>query len=113
MGFDYLHYVPILKGKQGELNAIQHTEPKNRKRFTPLIEVPPIPPEWPEGENDPVPAKTIDKHIKSVGKAFAKALKEVPSVFIDGYYIELEDELEDSSSPVDALFAELRSANIS
>ena len=28
MGFDHTHYVPILKGKQGELNALLNTDPK-------------------------------------------------------------------------------------
>lgn len=70
MPFDHTHYVPILKGKQGELNALQDTNPKLLTKFTPLIEIPPIPPAWPEGENQkPIPAKTIDEHIKAVAKA--------------------------------------------
>jgi hypothetical protein len=113
MGFDHSHYLPILKGKQGELNALQNTDPKLLNKFTPLIEIPPIPPAWPEGENQkPIPAKTIDEHIKAVAKAFTKALKGYPSLFIDGYYIELEDELENGSSPVDAIFNALRSAKV-
>jgi hypothetical protein len=112
MGFDHSHYVPILKGKQGELNALQNTEPKLRKKFTPLIEIPPIPPAWPEGKSKPIPGKTIDEHVKAVSKAFAKALKGLPPFFLDGFYIELEDELENGSSPVDALFEALRSSKI-
>jgi len=81
MGFDHSHYVPILKGKQGELNALQSTDPKLLTKVTPLVEIPPIPPAWPEGENQkPVPGKTIDEHIKSVAKAFTKALKEASTV---------------------------------
>jgi hypothetical protein len=113
MGFDHSHYIPILKGKQGELTALQNTDPKLLKRFTPLIEIPPIPPAWPEGNGKPIPAKTIDDHIKAVSKAFAKSLKSLPSLFLDGFYIELEDELADGTSPVDALFEALRSAKIS
>jgi hypothetical protein len=112
MGFDHSHYVPILKGKQGELNALQNSDPKLLTKFTPLIEVPPIPPEWPEGQNEPIPAKTIDEHLKAVTKAFAKSLKNIPSLFLDGFYIELEDELEDGSSPIDALFRAMRASKI-
>ena len=113
MGFDHSHYVPILKGKQGELNALQNTDPKLLTKFTPLVEIPPIPPAWPEGENaKPVPGKTIDEHIKSVAKVFTKCLKGMPSLFVDGFYIELEDELQNGSSPVDAIFNALRSAKL-
>ena len=73
---------------------------------------PPIPPAWPEGKSKPIPAKTIDEHIKAVSKALAKSLKGFPSFFLDGFYIELENELEDGSSPVDALFKAVRSAKI-
>ena len=112
MGFDHSHYVPILKGKQGELNALLNTDPKLFTSFTPMIEVPPIPSEYPEGQDTPIPAKTIDAHIKLVAKSFAKSLKGLPSVFVDGYYIELEDELDGGKSPIDALFEALRTAKI-
>ncbi len=112
MGFDHTHYVPILKGKQGELNALLNTDPKLFPFFTPLIEVPPIPSEYPEGQDTPTPAKSIDDHIKLVAKGFTKALKGLPSVFVDGYYIELEEELADGKSPIDALFEALRTAKI-
>lgn len=71
-----------------------------------------IPPAWPDGKSQPIPAKTIDDHIKSVTKAFTKALKGLPSVILDGYYIEVEDELDNGTSPIDALFASLRAAKI-
>jgi Beta protein len=82
--------------------------------LTPLVEVPPIPPAYQEtviGE-EPIPAKTIDKHVKDVGKKFIQAFQNLPSVFIDGYYIEVEEDLEDDSSPIDSIFASLRGAKI-
>jgi len=111
MGFDHSHYVPILKGKQGELNALINTNPKHLKKFTPFMEVPRIPLEYPE-DKKVGPAKSIDQHVIDVGKSFAKALKDVPSFFLDGYYIELEDELQDGSSPIDALFGALRTTKL-
>jgi hypothetical protein len=112
MGFDHSHYVPILKGKQGELNALLNTDSKLYPFFTALIEVPPIPSEYPEGQDQSIPAKTIDQHMASVNKSLSKALKDLPSVFVDGYYVELEDELESGVSPIDALFTSLRGAKI-
>lgn len=112
MPFDHRHYVPILKGKQGELLALSKTQAKFTKKFTPLVEVPPIPLTYPEELDDPVPAKSIDKHVTDTGNSFVKALNGLPSVFIDAYYIEDEDELENGSSPIDALFTSLRAGKI-
>lgn len=107
MKFDHSHYVPILKGKQGELDALLQTDPKLLKKFTPLVEVPPIPLSYSE-KGVSSPAKTIDKHVADVSRKFAKALKDFSLVFVDAYYIEVEDALKDGSSPIDALFKLLR-----
>lgn len=112
MGFDQSHYVPILKGRAGELSALAVTELRLTKNFTPLLEIPPIPPRYEEGKDDPIPAKTIDQHITDTAKAFAKALKALPSFFVDALYIETADALEDGSSPIDALFGAFRSSHL-
>ena len=96
------------EGQQGELDALQKTAKKLTGSFTPLLEIPPIPPAYLEGQDEPVPAKTIDQHVAHVSEKFADALANHPSVFVDGYYIETEDELEDGTSPVDAIFENLR-----
>jgi len=106
--FDDRHYVPILKGKQGELTAIKNTAPKLMKQFTPLLEIPPIPPKYIEGQDEPIPSKSIDAHVEYIGEKFSDALAGVSSVFIDGLYIEAEDELLDGSSPTTAIFQALR-----
>jgi hypothetical protein len=110
--FDDRHYVPILKGKQGELDALQKTSKKLIGSFTPLLEIPPIPPTYLEGQDEPIPAKTIDEHVAHVGEKFATALANYKSVFIDGYYIETEDELNDGSSPIDKVFTYLREQKV-
>ncbi len=112
MPFDYRHYVPILKGKQGELDALGKTSKKLISGFTPLLEVPPISPTYLPGQDDPIPSKTIDAHVVYIGEKFAEALTNYPSVFVDGYYIETEDELEDGSSPIDAVFQSLRQQTV-
>jgi hypothetical protein len=112
MKFDHSHYVPILKGRQGELDALRRTKPKLLGKFTPLIEVPPIPPKYLEGQEEPVPGKTIDKHVADVAKNFVKALAQLPAVFVDAFYIEVADELADGSSPVDFVFNSLRKGKV-
>jgi hypothetical protein len=112
MTFDHSHYVPILKGKQGELDALENTAKKVIAKFTPLLEIPPIPPTYVQGEDEPVPAKSIGAHVVFVAEKFAKALSNYPCVFVDGYYIEIEDELDDGTSPIDAVFGNLRASKV-
>lgn len=111
--FDHKHYVPILKGKQGELDALQNiTASKHIKGFTPLIEIPPISETYLGPQTPPVPSKTIDSHVADVAKNLIKAVKNLPAIFVDGFYIETEDDLQDGSSPIDAIFASLRTAKV-
>ena len=57
------HYVPILKGREGEYGALQTLAPSTRQALTPLIKIPPIPWDFEEER----PAKTVDQHLKKVG----------------------------------------------
>jgi hypothetical protein len=110
--FDDSHYVSVLKGKQGELDAISATEAEIRKGFTPLVEIPPVPPRYVEGEDEPVPAKSISAHVEDVTEKFAKALGTTNPVFVDGLYIEDEGELPDGSEPIAGLLKLLRQLGV-
>jgi len=88
--FDHKHYVPILKGKQGELNAIEETATELRDRLTPLIEVPPISWKYIENEREPVPAKSIDAHVADVAERLAEAVGSKSQIFVDGFYVDNE-----------------------
>jgi Beta protein len=112
MGFDQSHYVPIVKGKQGELAALSKTDTTLMKHFTPLLEIPPIPPKYVEGQEEPIQSKSIDAHVEYVGEKFGTALVDLPSVLVDGLYIETEDELSNGASPVSAIFEILRERKI-
>lgn len=106
--FEHEHYVPILKGKQGELDAIRETSRKVRERFTPLIEIPPIPPKYIDGQDEPVPAKNIAEHVNDVANSFVKALGADDPVLVDGFYIEEEQTLEGDIEPIERFFELLR-----
>src|ERR1700722_10196400 len=108
MAFDHSHYVPILKGKKGELLALAKAE--HIQQFTPLIEVVPIPMEYPE-EGDPYLSKSMEKHVKDTAVSYKKAMGILPRVFIDGRYIE-EEKVNDGSSAVGRLFSLLRNGGI-
>ncbi|PHQ78320.1 MAG: hypothetical protein COB69_10265, partial [Phycisphaera sp.] len=43
-------YVPILKGKQGELKALSELAKKDKTDIMPLIEIPPVASKWNEGD---------------------------------------------------------------
>jgi hypothetical protein len=114
MSFDHSHYVPILKGKQGEFDALQNIASVDHiKAFTPLIEIPPISATYAGPQSPPEPSKSIDKHVVDVAEDLIKAVKNLPAIFVDGFYIETEDDLQDGSSPIDAVFALLRAAGVS
>jgi hypothetical protein len=108
--FDYRHYVPILKGKKGELLALAKAE--NLQQFTALVEVVPIPLTHPEDRAPAYQSKTIDQHIKDTADAFKQAMGILPRVFIDGLYIESENKLRDGKSAVEGLFSRLRDGGI-
>lgn len=113
MSFDHSHYVPILKGKQGEFDALYKiTSAEQIQRFTPLIEIPPIAPSYPGPNSPPVPSKTIDDHVVDVSENLAKAVKNLPAIFVDGFYIEEEEDLNDGVSPIDGVFSSLRTAGV-
>lgn len=113
MAFDHKHYVPILKGKQGEFGALANILPKEQiAQFTPLIEVPPIPLTFYPGQEQGVTTKSIDEHIVDFSANLAEAVKHLPSVFVDGIYVESEDDLQDGSSPIDTVLRVLREKGI-
>lgn len=64
MSFNHTHYVPCLRWKQGEYQAISRLPHPTKRTFTPLIEVPEI--GW-DFENE-TEAKTIDEHLAPFAK---------------------------------------------
>lgn len=59
MDFDHSHYIPCLRWKQGEYQAVWRLPDATKRAFTLLIEVPEI--GW-DFENE-IEAKTIDEHL--------------------------------------------------
>lgn len=64
MHLDHTHYVPILKGKEGEYGALKELSSKIKSKLVPLIEVIAVP--W-DFDNE-VPAKAIDDHLEMVAE---------------------------------------------
>ena len=102
------HYVPILKGREGEYGALQTLAPSTRQALTPLIEIPPIP--WDFAEEKP--AKSIDQHLKKVGQKIGRAWDSGRRLFVDLLWIPDSEHMADGPHPLSYIFQALRGRSV-
>lgn len=100
------HYVPILKGKKGEMDALTNLSPESKKQITPLIEVPPI--SWNYKDNKL--QKTMDSHLSKFGEKLLKSWGK-DNIFIDGKLLQSLDD-EDGSHALVNIFNQCRDHSI-
>lgn len=84
MPFDSRHYLPILKGKKGEFDALSWLDSATKDALTPLVEVFTVPWDWDED----VPAKTIEAHLDSFAKGIVNGWGAGRSIFIDTIWLD-------------------------
>jgi len=106
--FDHRHYVPILKGRDGEYGALNRLSPASRDGVTPLIELPPIP--W-DFETQR-PAKTIDAHLRKVGQKVERAWGAGRPFFLDFLWIAQTERMSDGTHPVEFVFSGVRARGL-
>jgi hypothetical protein len=106
MAIDPKHYVPIVKSRAGEIDALSELA-GFRSHFTPVIELIPIPLKWIEGQDDPVPAKTIDKHVDSLVDAIKLAWDAGREFMVDGFHVEDEDVLDNDCEAIEEILNRL------
>src|SRR2546423_15661215 len=94
--FDEKHYVPVLKGKQGELQALEALTDSVRMHLTPLMEVAPIPWDWEEER----PQRTLDDHLTSFLRGIRRAWRTDRGFFIDFLNLSEHDRVADGRSPL-------------
>jgi len=104
--FDHTHYVPILKGKEGEFSALRALKPKTKDSLTPLIEVPPIPWDF-ESEK---PAKSIDGHLEPIAAKLIGAVGEEKRFFVDLLWVQ-DSQVDGAIHPLDFVLGKLRQQN--
>jgi len=75
-------YMPILKGRQGELWSLR--ELGSRQGVCPVIEVPRI--KWNYKANGP--AHTVEEHVTRFVREFDKALKRINTCAVDAYLLD-------------------------
>lgn len=86
-------YVPILKWRQGEYLAVGRTSETIKDWMYPLFEIPVE--QW-DFENE-MPAKSLDDHLKNVGKRLATNWKKRPCLF-DSPYLGGDDTVANGST---------------
>jgi hypothetical protein len=106
--FNHKHYVPILKGKAGELKALGTLSSPDKKRLTPLFEV--TEPDW-DYDAD-TPKKTIDEHLAKLPEQIARRWGTTSRIFVDLGIIDPADTMASGSHPVSHLFRELAHADV-
>ncbi|KNY24775.1 beta family protein [Pseudobacteroides cellulosolvens] len=102
--FNSNHYIPILKWKRGEQRALQELPNSIKDKFTPLIEIVPVPYDF---VND-TPAKTIDQHLANIGEQIRDSWLPKKPLFIDLCWLDEDDRMEDGSHPIYFIMNEVR-----
>jgi hypothetical protein len=106
--FDHRHYVPILKGKAGEYQALKELKDQVKNHLTPLIEIPSIP--W-DFEND-VPGKTVDEHLVGVAANIEKHWGTERPMFVDLLWLPSPTATADGRPTVTYVFDDARSKGL-
>lgn len=99
----FKHYIPILKGKEGEFSALRDLSSQTRSRITPVVEVPPTP--W-DYFND-TEQRTLGEHVHRVVTRLAACWGTASELFVD---LELvgDGPMADGRHPVQAFLQEAR-----
>jgi len=101
--FTHLHYVPILKWKQGEYQALSRLTNTVKDRLTPLIEIPPIGFDFETGRD----RETIDDHLGDFGRRL-KAKWHSRFCLVDTQYIRQATRTVDGRHFIEKVFEDAR-----
>ena len=104
MNFDHRHYIPCLRWKQGEYQAVWRLPDTTKRAFTPLIEVPELGWDFEEKKEK----KTIDELLSDF--TLKKVYKKWGSspCFVDLNLIPPAERMENGVHPISLIFNELR-----
>ncbi len=97
------HYVPILKGRQGELDALREVQPRTRLVMTPLLEVAPKD----ETEDAAAVVKICQQTVEKLRNRY------VGPIMLDGGLFDLDAEVEAGRGVVAVLADAARAARVS
>ncbi len=101
--FGHGHYVPVLKWKQGEYQALHRLADGAKAGLTPLIEIPAVGFDHEAGED----RESIDSHLGDFGRRL-KAKWGSRLCFVDAKYIDSDTRMADGGHYVEAIFHAVR-----
>ncbi|WFU36318.1 beta family protein [Bradyrhizobium brasilense] len=97
--FNHNHYVPILKWKMGEYQALSRLSDPVKAKITPLLEIPPVGFDFETQTNK----ETLDSHIGDFGKRLKSKWQARPC-FVDLKYVSLSPICAGGKHCVEVLF---------
>lgn len=103
MTFDHHHYVPCLRWKQGEYQAVLRLSDQTRQALTPLIEVPEIGFDF----ERKVQSRTIENHLAPFAKRVRQKWGAHPC-FVDLLHLSQNTSMGDGRHPARFVFDDLR-----
>ena len=106
--FDHRHYVPILKGKEGEFRALSLLPEVTKQKITPFIDIPRIDIDWETN----LPKDTVEGHLAKKAKKISTAWGIHRAVFVDVYDLSVDLRTASGKHCIDFLFSELRKLKV-
>ncbi len=106
MSFDHRHYLPCLRWKQGEYQALLHLSKETKQAMTPLIEVPEIGFDF----ESRTPKKNIDDHLAPFADRLAKKWGRQPC-FVDLNLIGDDERMAGGEHPLSFAFTGMSDAD--
>lgn len=100
--FDFNHYVPIFKAKQGEFRALQNISEITKNKLTPFFDIPR------QESND---QKSLEKYLSKKALDLSKAAARFDFSFVDFYDLQLDLRTNDGQHYLDYFFSELSEHN--
>src|SRR3989339_1278062 len=97
--FTHQHYIPVLKWKQGEYQALSRLTKPIKDNLTPLIEIPPIGYDF----ETKTARKNIDQHLGDFGRRL-KTKWQNRRCFVDTKYISASTRMADESHFIERIF---------
>ncbi len=103
----HIAYIPVLKAKRGELDALEDLGVASKRSVLPLLEVASIPYDF----EDEQPTKRIDEHLATLPAKIKNAWGVEQAILVDGFLVE-EENLEDGTNSIAWLFNGLRQEGV-
>lgn len=106
---EHHHYVPILKGKQGEFRSLRALSDRARDSLTPLIEMPSV--SWDPDEED-VQASSVDPSLSGLPRKLEQGWGVERHLFVDLGLVPSAEALAGGEQPVAYVFRRLREVGV-